>query len=55
MNYLFIDFNGKVCMKQERRLHVHVILFISHSKGNSITPLDIHGILRFYRWHSHLY
>ena len=23
MNYLFIDFNGKVCMKQERRLHVY--------------------------------
>ena len=21
--YLFIDFNGKVCMKQERRLHVY--------------------------------
>ena len=23
MNYLFIDFNGKVCMKQKRRLHVY--------------------------------
>ena len=30
MNYLFIDFNGKVCMKQERRLYIHHYINITN-------------------------